>query len=409
MPALRVALVGAFCFPAPQGSQVFARDQARALARAGAGVRLESYGRGVGDAPDGVALGRIPAFLAPRSYRSGPTPRKPLGDAALVMQLRRSAREQPVDAVLAHNAEAAVLALAAGVAPTLYVAHTLVEEELSAYVPAALAGPLSPSLASLGRAIDRALARRAAAVVALSSAAAERLRRDARGPIEIVPPGVERRPPPPPAAQAAACARHGLVPGDFALYAGNLDAYQEIGTLREIATRLPDRVVAVATHARPRRPLSPLRVIVASPEEVRVLTHAAAVAVATRRRCGGFPIKLLNYLEAGRAIVAREGQACTLTHDVDALLLPADADAEAFAEAIESLFRDPARAARLGRRARATADREHDWDAIGRRTLALVERIVQGDRAQPDVPGVPREPASPAETVRRADRTAARS
>ena len=48
---LVIVLVGAFAFPAPQGSQVFARDQATALARAGAEVSVICYGHGEDPVP----------------------------------------------------------------------------------------------------------------------------------------------------------------------------------------------------------------------------------------------------------------------------------------------------------------------------------------------------------------------
>ena len=174
----------------------------------------------------------------------------------------------------------------------------------------------------------------------------------------------------------AACSLHGLEPGGFGLYAGNLDRYQDLTLLRDAAALLPDRIIVAATHHKHQRDLAPLRVVaVNSASETRALTHGAALAVAPRRRSGGFPIKLLNYMEAGRAIVAREGQAHTLVHGCNALLVDRGADAAHFAEAVESLFRDPERAATLGHAAYATARSEHDWGAIARRTLALAQHV----------------------------------
>jgi len=381
MSELRVALLGAFSFPAPQGSQVFAADQARALARAGARVSLFCYGRGVGATPEGVEILRIPAALSPRSYRSGLHPAKPFADAALLRRLAGAARARRIDAVLAHNAEAASVALRARAAPTLYVAHTLFEEELGSHLPAALEAPFAPALARLGARIDRGVARRVDASIALTAHAAERLGRIATGPVALIPPGVERQPPPQAGEVRAACARHGLEPGGFAIYAGNLDRYQDLETLRAAAARLASRSFVVATHARPRSDLAPLRILRVDAGEARSLTHAAALAVAPRRRRGGFPIKLLNYMEASRAIVAREAQAHTLRSGCNALLVGREAGVEAFARAIESLFRDPARADALGRAARATLEREHDWQRLAQRTLALVERVASDPAA----------------------------
>jgi glycosyltransferase involved in cell wall biosynthesis len=191
--------------------------------------------------------------------------------------------------------------------------------------------------------------------------------------VEVVPPGIACEPPPSEAEVASACARHGLEPGSFVLYAGNLDAYQELDTLREIARRLSDHPVVVATHERTPRPdLAPLRIACVAPDEVRTLTHGAAVAVAPRRRRGGFPIKLLNYMEAGRAIVARQGQAETLVDGCNAVLVSHEGDAAAFAAAIAGLLGEPARSARLGDAARQTARRQHAWGAVAARSLAIL-------------------------------------
>ena len=145
---------------------------------------------------------------------------------------------------------------------------------------------------------------------------------------------------PEPAAIARSCERFGLEPGRFVLYSGNLDAYQELADLAQAARRLAPLPVVVATHAETGAAPAPLRLLrLASAEEGRALSFAAAVAVLPRRIPGGFPIKLLNYMEAGRAIVAHASVAEALEHERSGWLLAARSDA--------------ARARRRDRRARA--------------------------------------------------------
>lgn len=375
---MRLALLGAFAFPAPQGSQVFTRDQGLALRDAGAEVCVVCYGAGEGETR-GLELVRIGGALSPRGFRSGPRLAKPLADAALVRRLLRLQRERAPDAVLAHNAEAALVALAAralGGAPVVYVAHTLCEEELSAYAPARLRRGIDP----LGRALDRAIARRADAVVALGDFAAARLAPHARGPLAVIPPGIEPQPPPGEREIEAACARHGLPREGFALYAGNLDAYQEPELLVRVAERIaPDPLVAL-THAPPTRDPSPLRVVRVGEGEWRPLLRGAGVALATRARRGGFPIKLLNYMQAGRAIVVRAGQVDGLVHDESAWLVPERAGADEFARATRTLLRDPARREALGRAAAERARRAHAWPDLAARTLELLEHLGKESR-----------------------------
>jgi glycosyltransferase involved in cell wall biosynthesis len=370
---LRLGLVGAFNFPAPQGSQVFAREQAQALVRAGASVWLCCYGRGRGAPPEGLRVLRVARGLSPGSDRAGPQPRKPLADAALWRLVVAATRSQRFDALLAHNAEAAFVALAARRAtrvPVVYVAHTLLEEELPSYSPRACAALLRRA----GRRLDVALARRADAVLALSASGAARLG-EARL-LRVIPPGLEPRDAPTPEEIARACARAGVTPGGFALYAGNLDGYQDLDLLDAAAARLPDLPVAVATHADAASRWPHLRIArVADPAEVRSLLHGAALAVAPRGCAGGFPIKLLNYMEAARAIVARAGQVDSLRDGENAQLVPRDATPAQLAAVLDALHRDPARAAALGTAARETLRREHAWPALAERTLALAAQV----------------------------------
>jgi glycosyltransferase involved in cell wall biosynthesis len=99
------------------------------------------------------------------------------------------------------------------------------------------------------------------------------------------------------------------------------------------------------------------------------------VAVAPRGRRGGFPIKLLNYMEAGRAIVARQGLADSLVHGTSAWLLPGSAPVAELAFALRRLADDAALAARLGAGARDALARLHDPALLARRTLQLIEAL----------------------------------
>jgi glycosyltransferase involved in cell wall biosynthesis len=373
---LRLALVGAFPFPLPQGSQLYARDQALALRALGADVMLFCYGTGSGPAPAGLPLVRIPRTLSPRRLRAGPSLLKPLADVALVLALARAQRARRFDLVIAHNAEAAFAAIAARAStqlPVVYVAHTLLGLELSSYLP----GPLRGVADRLGRRLDRSLAARADGVLALAAGAEQRLAPHARGPLAVIPPGRDAAAPPDRREIANVCARFGYEPGRFVLYAGNLDAYQELGRLAEVAARLAPLPVLVATHEPAGTAPPPLRAVrLASADEGRTLAFGAAVAVLPRRIPGGFPVKLLNYMEAGRAIVAHAEVAEGLEHGREAWLLPADASAADLAEAIGALAKDPERAARLGQGARAALESRFAWPPLAQRTLALCEQVL---------------------------------
>jgi glycosyltransferase involved in cell wall biosynthesis len=309
--------------------------------------------------------------------RAGPSWRKPLADLALLGCFAREARRERFDVVLAHNAEAGVVGLAARSLlhiPVVYVAHTLLRYELSAYAPRALA----PWSDALGARLDAALAGNANAVIALCCEAEARLAAATRCPVVRIPPALGVDEPPVAEQVAKTCALHGLSAGGFVLYAGNLDAYQDLDDLVHVAARIEPTPVVVATHERRRAAPAPVRTLrIDDVATLRLLTHGAALCVVARRRPGGFPVKLLNYLEAARAVVAHARVGDGLTHDRNAWLLPPGSSADAIADAVADLLRDPIRCARLGAAGRAHLMAQHDPAARATEVLALIERVLR--------------------------------
>ena len=102
------------------------------------------------------------------------------------------------------------------------------------------------------------------------------------------------------------------------------------------------------------------------------LIHGAESLILPRRRPGGFPIKLLNYMEAGRPIVAFEGIAPTLVDGDSGRLLPRHASGRDFAKALIQIRQDPRRAQEWGDGARRVLQKEHDSGLIGQRTCKHV-------------------------------------
>ncbi|MDE0886616.1 MAG: glycosyltransferase family 4 protein [Myxococcota bacterium] len=383
----RLALLGAFPYPYPQGSQVFFTEQAQALQAAGSRPTLLAYGAGRGAPPEDLRLIRSFARLSPRTLKSGPQWGKPVADLGLLVSwvaaARRARREgDPFAFALAHNVEAAVIGLMSqrltGV-PTVYVAHTLLREELSAYFPERL----EPEAERMGLWIERSIAGRADAIITLCPEARAELAPHARGPVALIPPGYPPRPVPSAAEQAQACGAYGLAVGEYILYSGNLDRYQDLELLTEAAGLLPPGAgpVVIASHPESEPGASGLdeglggalrRVRVRDYAQMRSLIWGARCLVATRQRVGGFPIKLLNYMEAGRPIVAFAGAAPGLVHDESAHLLEREAGAPALALALTALVSDPERSQRLGAGAQRQLERRHPWPSVAERTLAFL-------------------------------------
>jgi glycosyltransferase involved in cell wall biosynthesis len=91
---------------------------------------------------------------------------------------------------------------------------------------------------------------------------------------------------------------------------------------------------------------------------------------------GGVRIKLLEALAAGLPIVTTKlaAEGIDLQHERSALFAE---EPEAFASAIARLMDDSALRIRLAAAGRALAERDYDWEAIGRRLIALYQQVGQ--------------------------------
>lgn len=367
--ALRIAVVGACPYPVPQGSQVYMRDTALALQRAGHDVRLVVYGYGLGQDSGEIPLRRLSALPFARKTAAGPSLIKPFYDIALAGYLREVVDFDDVQIVNAHNYEALAVGLLSLKRPLVYHAHNALEEELPYYVSAKRAA------AAFGGLLDRSLPRRADHIIAPHERLADYLVQQGcrTRKITVIPPGMD-----------TACFQttqqwQELPP---LLYAGNLDRYQNMDLLFEVLinvrSRIPQAELIVATAADPRRVsrfekrarrklgvegMEGLR-IVATPdfESVRDVLAQDAVFVCPRTSWSGYPIKLLNAMSSAKAVVCCESASHPIRHRHDGLVAR-DNDAVAFAEHVLLLLLDADLRRDLGRNARTTIETRHGLSA----------------------------------------------
>jgi glycosyltransferase involved in cell wall biosynthesis len=159
------------------------------------------------------------------------------------------------------------------------------------------------------------------------------------------------------------------------VYAGNLDEYQNLGLLYRamelVLAEVPGTELVVVT---PDPRIVETRGLVEHARVVR--THVLADVVRQLQRdiifaCpriswSGYPIKLLNAMAAGLAIVCCESSAHPLTHQYNGLIVP-DGDAEAFAQSVLRLMSDPDLRRNLGANARKTAEERHTLGVVSRK------------------------------------------
>ncbi len=323
--AVKIVLALAAPFPSPQGSQVYVRGMARALAAAGDDVTVVAYGYGEGE--PGIRVVGVPVPPTYRRMRSGPDFVKPFLDLRLAAALRRI----DADVVHAHNYEALAASFLCG-KPVVYNNHSLLAEELPTYFASGRA-----FWGAAGALVDRTLPRRARAVVAITEAAARRLRSLGCARVTTIPPGVD------PADFVGATPRR-LGPRPTVVYAGNPDAYQNLPLLTAAMQILSEWRLLIVT-ATPFDMPGATVITTSSWSETRDWIAGADVAAIPRALAGGFPLKLLNSLALGVPTVVTAPLAQGLVGEI---VVPPD-DPRAFARGVEAAQKARAEHAHIAR------------------------------------------------------------
>lgn len=381
-------MVAACPFPTCQGSQVLVKQSAEALARRGHQVHLVCYHFGEEiplETSDRLVLHRIAYSSFYRKYRAGPSLQKPLLDALLLRLLLKVIRRHRIQVVHAHNYEALLIGLCARLfrrTPVAFHTHNAISDELSSFFSSGGARRLANRLAGL---IDRGLPRRADHVIAINDQLLQFFRDHGVGEkrITCLPPGIalegwSDRPLAEGSAEAAALAAlDQWLDGEraVALYAGNLDDYQNLPLMFRafvrVRAQLPQARLVVVSRSDP----ASYRVLTAELglagavffvdhtrfELARLVFGRCRVALLPRTSWCGFPIKLLNYMAAGLPVVASQGSAKIVYHGKTGLVTE-DGDEEGFAAATVRLLSEPETAAAMGEAGRRTVETEHTWD-----------------------------------------------
>jgi len=335
----RVAMAGACPFPAPQGSQTLMLGVAEALRARGDDVRLVVYGHGAGPDPAGFRIDRARRLPGSGRIAAGPYPAKPLLDLLLAAKLRHVLREGAIDIIHAHNYEALIAALlVAGRIPVVYHAHNLMEDELPHFLPGGR---------MLGRWLDGTFPKRAQGVIALHQPMAGHLIGlgcDSNR-VRVIPPPIDTGLFEEPAVDEAT---------PPVLYLGNLDVYQNLGCLykamRRVRRDIPGARLIIGTAAPHSVPDAEF-LRVDGMETLRKALAMDAVVACPRVSWSGYPIKLVNAMAAGKAVVACQSAAHGIRDEETGLIVP-DNDAEAFAAALIRLMTQSQTRLRLGQNAR---------------------------------------------------------
>lgn len=361
--------------------------QAEGLRSAGWDVGIACYADGRGPWPEGVrrwAAGR--RLGAPQ--RSGPSWRRPLLDAALARCVARAIDAWAPSAIVAHHVEGLAVAhvarrWAGRRAPIAWVPHTLLGEELPAYVHGGLPGAFGRAISKVGGHVDQVLPRWPDLVLPLSRRGVEQARRAGASQVTRMPPGVD------PEALGGGDGRAfrrrlGLGPATpIVLYTGNADRYQDVPDLVEASRRLPaDTALVLLTHgsdaamaARVAEGGGGERVFVVGDADLATLRDglaAATVGVAPRRVCAGFPMKVLHHLAAAHPVVMPQAVA----PPIEGVCPAGPGGPSALAGALGAVLSSEGEARRLGRAGAREVRARWTWTARGQQLSRCLEGMI---------------------------------
>lgn len=296
------------------------------------------------------------------------------------------------DIIHAHHYEGLMASLPAAAwfnIPIVFDVHTLLSTELPFYSLG-----LPPDwLRGLGGWLDRLLPPRADHIVAVTNTIRDKLIQHIGIPAEritTVYTGHEARDEAPkPAADDPAAER-------TLIYTGTVETYQGIDlmlrALRKVLDQRPDvRLKIVSSN-----PLEPFRGLIrdlgleASLDLVQsdyfhlpAQLHSGRIALSPRVHCDGLPVKILNYMATGRAIVAFAGSAEILTDRQTGLVIKDD-DIDAFAAGILELLANPDLARQLGRNAQAHVEEFFVWESAVKLLEDVYRDVLRARRRHAD-------------------------
>jgi glycosyltransferase involved in cell wall biosynthesis len=398
---MRILMIAPEPFFEPRGTPFSEYHRIRALVELGHTVDLVTYPFGRDVTLPGLRVFRSlrPPFMT--GIGIGPSWKKLPLDAALLATATRRALTGRYDAVHSHEEGSwfGVLLAAMLRVPHLYDMHSSLPQQLTNF-----AYSRSRVIKAIFSALERFVVRRSRVVIVICPQLEDVVRGiDAAVPSVLIENAPGSGDAPIDGSGAAVRRDLGLDPATpLVLYTGTFEAYQGLdllfASMRTVLASRPDARLVLA-GGRPEQ-IEAARAEAAAAgiahavvfagqrpaEEIPAYLDAADVLVSPRSLGTNTPLKIYQYLRAGRPIVATRLLTHTQVLDDDVAILT-EASPDAFGQGILAAIADPEWARGVGARARQLAETKYSYEAYLSRTRQACAHLF-GDRAPQMAGGV---------------------
>jgi glycosyltransferase involved in cell wall biosynthesis len=383
---IRVAMVAACPFPYPRGTPVRIYRMAEILSELGLEVHVITYHLGQRETAPPFITHRIPNLNFYKKLSPGPSFLKLMVvDPFLTIKILSLHRKYQFDIIHAHHVEGFLASLPArfyGNTPIIFDMHTLLSTELQYYQ----LGLDTNWLEKIGRFFDWHLPKYADHVISVTEEIKAQLITNVHiqpGRISVIPNGIEIE-------HFAHAGEKQRAESDPVIlgYAGNFAQYQGVEIMLEAVCILRQSCPNVRLYLYSNETIDKYKPIIEQlnigslvnilPSKFQDLPQqlaAADILLNPRPAGAGHPLKLLNYMAAGKPIVSLAGSAHFLMHGENAWIVT-DNKPQAFAGGIKHILSNKKLGAEIGKNAKVFARKNFSWQSRGKNILEIYTQLL---------------------------------
>lgn len=387
----KIAMVAACPFPYPRGTPVRIYRMAEVLSELGQKVHVITYHLGQRQRASPLAIHRTLNLNFYKKNSPGPSYLKLLVvDPILTFKILTLYKKYKFDIIHAHHVEGLLASLPVrllGDAPIIFDMHTLLATELPYYQ----IKPFNPRLLKkIATFLDWCLPKYADHLISVSEEIKDKLINAFDIPnekVSVIPNGIEFEHFTLGEEKHRSDGKRIILgyAGNFAEYQGVEIMLEALSILRKTNPNIQLYLYSNDTIDKYRRMIarlnitSQVKIFSSEFKELPGQLAQADILLNPRPEGLGLPLKLLNYLAAGKPIVSFVGTARFLKHGENGWIVAKD-NAKAFADGIAYIAANEKLAAKLGRNAKVFVKQHFSWQSRGQEVIEIYKTVMKTKR-----------------------------